>query len=273
MEWSKLSMAERARYIQLGVKSGVTSLDTIRDTYNSYAEGGYTENTVYRNKNSGDLFIYTNGTKTPVTYSNGAYVTKEGKRYRPSTIEGQHKANRNITNEQVVDSYLSNVVYTMENPTSKGLTRNGWTKYEDRDADGNTHINIGPGIESHSDVGATIDYGSSYSTESLNTKLRPDLLKKMEGIMDDLHSKYGEDADTMSIGNRLILLDIAHNVRPRGSKRKNMPSAWPSLVSGMMSGDTDKAKSNTNSGSTRRQTMRNDLLWRNFIDKSTVTNK
>lgn len=33
-------MADRAKYIALGVKNGVTSLDNIRDTYNSYAEGG-----------------------------------------------------------------------------------------------------------------------------------------------------------------------------------------------------------------------------------------
>ena len=38
--WNKLSMAERAKYIQLAVSSGVTDLNNIRDTYNSFAEGG-----------------------------------------------------------------------------------------------------------------------------------------------------------------------------------------------------------------------------------------
>lgn len=38
--WNKLSMAERAKYIELGVKSGITSLDSIREVYNSYADGG-----------------------------------------------------------------------------------------------------------------------------------------------------------------------------------------------------------------------------------------
>lgn len=38
--WDKLSMADRAKYIQLGVANGVTSLDEIKDTYNKYAEGG-----------------------------------------------------------------------------------------------------------------------------------------------------------------------------------------------------------------------------------------
>lgn len=273
MEWSKLSMPERAEYIRLGVLNGITSLNVIRETYNSYAEGGYKENTVYRNKSNGKLFVYTKGSKVPVTYSNGAYVTNEGKRHSPATVEGQHRLNMNITNEEVVDNYLNNVVYTMENPTSKGHFGKKWRQYKDKDSDGNTHINIGPGIESHSDIGTTLDYNSAYSTQELNNRLKPDLLKKMEGIMGDLHKEYGENADTMSMGNRLILLDIAHNVRPRGSKRKNMPSAWPSLIDGMMTGNTDKVKSNTNSGSTRRQDMRNDLIWKSFIDKSTVMNR
>jgi hypothetical protein len=34
-------MADKANYIQLAVQNGVTDLSTIRDTYNSYAKGGY----------------------------------------------------------------------------------------------------------------------------------------------------------------------------------------------------------------------------------------
>lgn len=40
MEWNDLSMADRAKYIQLGVQNGITSLSDIRNTYNNYAEGG-----------------------------------------------------------------------------------------------------------------------------------------------------------------------------------------------------------------------------------------
>lgn len=40
MEWDKLSMADRAKYIALGVKSGITSLDNIREVYNRYDNGG-----------------------------------------------------------------------------------------------------------------------------------------------------------------------------------------------------------------------------------------
>lgn len=38
--WDKLSMQDRAKYIQLGITNGVTSLDEIREAYNKYAEGG-----------------------------------------------------------------------------------------------------------------------------------------------------------------------------------------------------------------------------------------
>ena len=42
-EWNKLSMADRAAYIKLGIDNGITDLATIRDTYNKYAEGGSTK--------------------------------------------------------------------------------------------------------------------------------------------------------------------------------------------------------------------------------------
>lgn len=41
--WNKLSMNDRAKYIQLGAANGITSLDTIRKVYNKYAEGGIIE--------------------------------------------------------------------------------------------------------------------------------------------------------------------------------------------------------------------------------------
>lgn len=40
MSWNDLSMADRAKYIQLGVQNGITNLSIIRDTYNTYADGG-----------------------------------------------------------------------------------------------------------------------------------------------------------------------------------------------------------------------------------------
>ncbi len=41
--WNKLTMAERAKYIQLAIQNGITDLNTIRRSYNSFARGGYTK--------------------------------------------------------------------------------------------------------------------------------------------------------------------------------------------------------------------------------------
>ena len=43
MKWSDLSMAERAKYIKLGVQSGITDLSIIRGTYNKLDKGGPTK--------------------------------------------------------------------------------------------------------------------------------------------------------------------------------------------------------------------------------------
>lgn len=42
--WNDLSMAERAQLIAIGVQSGITDINTIRNSYNSLADGGDTEN-------------------------------------------------------------------------------------------------------------------------------------------------------------------------------------------------------------------------------------
>lgn len=42
--WNDLSMAEKAQLIAIGVQSGITDINTIRNSYNSLAEGGSTEN-------------------------------------------------------------------------------------------------------------------------------------------------------------------------------------------------------------------------------------
>ena len=40
MSWNKLSMRDRAAYIKLGINNGITDLNTIREIYNKYAQGG-----------------------------------------------------------------------------------------------------------------------------------------------------------------------------------------------------------------------------------------
>lgn len=76
--WNDLTMAERAKYIELGVKSGITSLNNIRDIYNSYASGGkitrhgwtYDQSTKMWSNNKGEIM----GSSMYATLSNGKRV-------------------------------------------------------------------------------------------------------------------------------------------------------------------------------------------------------
>ena len=52
MSWNNLSMTDRAAYIKLGLDSGITDLNTIRNIYNKYADGGHKENKVLSTGNS-----------------------------------------------------------------------------------------------------------------------------------------------------------------------------------------------------------------------------
>lgn len=40
MSWNDLSMKDKTSYIRMGVENGITDLDTIREVYNKFAEGG-----------------------------------------------------------------------------------------------------------------------------------------------------------------------------------------------------------------------------------------
>lgn len=175
--------------------------------------------------------------------------------------EKQLERNRAITDENVVDNYVRFVLWKMENPHNKGLIKdengNEWyTSYDD----GTIKHNLGPGIAKTSDMGATLDYTKRYSKEDLNAAARSGLLKLMNQISNQMYNKYGDAYKNMSIGDRLVLLDIAYNVSPR-SGAKNMPvTGWPTLAQALIDRDYNKAQTNTYSGSSRRQQMRNQLL-------------
>lgn len=42
-EWNELSISEKVPYLKLGLDNGIIDIDTISNTYNSYARGGYTK--------------------------------------------------------------------------------------------------------------------------------------------------------------------------------------------------------------------------------------
>lgn len=187
----------------------------------------------------------------------------------------RNEVNRQITNEDVVDAYINNVVWKMENPYLKGYNpiSKKFSVYRDSGNVNDLH-NLGPGIAHTSDAGKNLDYTKSYTRSELNDELRPDLLQKMEQINKQMHEKYGDAADTLSLGNRLIQLDIAHNTRPRGKKQANMPiTGWPSLTQAMMEGNYSGIVSNLYSGSKRRAEMRSDLIWKNDITPKTIQNR
>lgn len=57
MQWDKLSMADKAKYIELGVSNGITNLSVIKDTYNKYDEGG-PKKTVVRDRRTGEELVF-----------------------------------------------------------------------------------------------------------------------------------------------------------------------------------------------------------------------
>ena len=284
-----LQAKEAAKYFSLFPETSITAgaiadyVQALTNDNNQYAEGGSTDSwkpwywftKEYDAPSLKDALFqaYSDGKEGDnILYKGKAYkVALNDADKKEWAIKRQHELNRNITNEDVVDSYMNNVLYTMENPTNKGFRDGKYYPY----ADSSSPKNLGPGINYTSDVGQKLDFSGKkgYTKEELNEVLRPDLLAKMADIMTDLHDMYKEDADTMSMGNRQILLDTSHNVRPRGRKRANMPKAWPSLVKGMMNGDTKAVYKNTYSGSKRRQLMKNDLMFQNFVDQYTVKNR
>lgn len=258
--WNNLSMKEKAAMMKVAVSNGITDLDEIRKSYNSFAEGGpvETDNTPWKKpllKIASDI--------------DNEYLGGEGMAAYNKKV--QQEKNRRITDEEVVNSYIKNTLYIMENPNHKGFRNGKYYPY----ADSSSPKNIGPGINYTSDMGKNLDFSgkTGYTREFLDSLVRDDLILKMRDIRSDLHDMYGEDSDTLGMGKKQTLLDLSHNVRPRGKKRANMPKKWPSLVKGMMLGDFELMDENTYSGSTRRQLLRNDMTRQNIIDENSLKNR
>ena len=87
--WDKLSMKDRATLIQLGVASGVYDIDTIRDTYNEFAEGGELPSITKKKKKKKTAevnpFIYANSTK-----SGGNWDQEFAKQFNDSIIANKN---------------------------------------------------------------------------------------------------------------------------------------------------------------------------------------
>lgn len=73
MRWDDLNMGDKSRMIRLAVDSGITDLRTIRDVYNSYAEGGQKERKPISNKLLKDI-AYKIGTNDAVQTRGSANI-------------------------------------------------------------------------------------------------------------------------------------------------------------------------------------------------------
>lgn len=181
----------------------------------------------------------------------------------------------NVTDDELVDLYVKNVLWKMENPRNRGYNEADglYYAYKDKDAKGNVHINIGPGLEKngHPDI----DYSKGYTREELEKLARKTVADRESKMSNSLRTmqngKYYEARDTLSAGPLLNILDIAYNVGT--SKKKNLPESWPKLIDDIANGRLEDAAKHSYSGSRRRWLMRNDLLTYDPITESTVINR
>lgn len=299
-KWKDLSIQDKAKYIRESVRNGIFSLNDIQNRFDGESRSNWMEKVAENAQNFGATFknygdfevpyrtIY--DFKTLYTTKNLTDWVKDREQQRTldaiNTIKISPEQLRlykligtevpqKFSDNEVVESYVKNALWKMENPDNKGY--NPRTKlyysYKDKDASGKIHENIGPGLEKNGHP--NIDYSKGYTKKQLDDIAAQDNLKNMQKISKSLSTmeegKYSKVRDTLSMGPLMTLLDIAYNVKPKQSG--NLPEKWPNLIKALSVGNLEGAKKQTYSGSTRRQDMRNDLLVYGKIDENTVTNR
>lgn len=193
--------------------------------------------------------------------------------YTPTYNIPDSTSNNGVSDQEVINSFINNVVWTMENPNNKGYdpNTNTWGVYTDRDKDGNTYYNFGPGLEVTANK---LDKKKRYTRDYLNTLLEKRVSRDTKNIRKSLESmqdgKYKGVIDTLSLGPRLVIQDIAYNLKPKSG---NMPENWPLLIDALSEGDLERARHETESGSTRRMQMRNQMLNYKWSPDSVVINR
>lgn len=137
--WDDLSMADRARYIKLGVSNGITDLSIIRDTYNSFDEGGPKYNKETRrwyNKNGEQLHLgdryYHKDLGMYIQYNSDGTVTK----FTPSEAAGRLSMSigRNIngTTKMSLDDTRKTVPYLGSNKKGEAGVNETRQKFYDQ---------------------------------------------------------------------------------------------------------------------------------------------
>lgn len=216
----------------------------------------------WKHANGGNL-----NTVAPLIYPAPEWI------YTPTYNIPDSTSNNGVSDQEVINSFINNVVWTMENPNNKGYdpNTNTWGVYTDRDKDGNTYYNFGPGLEVTANE---LDKKKRYTRDYLNTLLEKRVSRDAKNIRKSLESmqdgKYKGVIDTLSLGPRLVIQDIAYNLKPKSG---NMPENWPLLIDALSEGDLERARHETESGSTRRMQMRNQMLNYKWSPDSMVINR
>jgi len=121
MRWDDLNMADKARMMQLAISSGITDLRTIRDVYNSYANGGYVPSDSIKDyikkKESFRSKWYNDGNGVPTV---GYGFT--GKKVKELYPDGMTRAQADEYFETLVDSFATRM--TQLTPNIDRLSQN-----------------------------------------------------------------------------------------------------------------------------------------------------
>ena len=116
--WDKLSMAEKAAYIKVGVQNGITSLNDIKKAYNTYADGG---------------------TMLPevVVTPRMNYINYTGEETNAPTLEQYKQARRNETRANALldmQNTTEPTVPSLPSPLGRMFRRIAGDWYDDKDA-------------------------------------------------------------------------------------------------------------------------------------------
>lgn len=167
-------MADRAKYIQLGVSNGITDLNVIREAYNKYAEGGKVKTKVgeykvgnfirligenfFRRVNSdgtlsrvsdgtNDTYDYRKGVprkvKDNVEWSRALYSTIDPRDGYPESLIRGLSLRRKVK-DKIASTNVDNMSYLRGESIGEQVADAAWRKYNGLDYDPSLLIKSGP---------------------------------------------------------------------------------------------------------------------------------
>ncbi|MEE0967695.1 MAG: hypothetical protein U0L85_11710 [Bacilli bacterium] len=191
-------------------------------------------------------------------------VTTSRSKTKFTQVSPLELANKRWTDQEVIDYYVNQVLWPMENAGNTGFRNGKYYVY----ADNALPKNIGPGIAYTSNLGKKIDYNKGYTKEELDTLVRDYLSTLMTQVSDQMYGKYGDAYYDLPLGDRIVLLDLAYQIAPRNDKGNLPITGWPTLSQALIDGRYDIAEANvsTKQSQPRRKKMRQMLLGLQSLD-------